>query len=169
MTTNAVNRIVLDGSSARIRFHMSIFGGITKITGIEEKLKQEKVWFLGEQYATARTPGQVEVSDIEVVMSSVGWANLLGALPDQFSDIDFPITCNERHVTLATGYTVLLDEAKIVGTKQDIEASEKARMVTIPMSIMRIAHKGRDGSRKTLARRPGVSPLVSPAGQALGF
>lgn len=169
MTTNAVNGIVLDGSSARIRLHLSIFGGITKLSGIEEKLKQEKIWFLGEQYATARTPGQVEISDIEVVMSSVGWAALVGALPDQFSDIDFPITCNERHVTLATGYTILLDQAKIIGTKQDIEATEKARLVTIPMSVMRIAHKGSDNTRKTLARRPGVSPQVSPAGQALGF
>jgi hypothetical protein len=169
MTTSAVNNIVLDGSSARIRLHMSIFGGIQKITGLEEKLKQEKVWFLGEQYATARTPGQVELSDAEMVMSSVGWSNLLGALPDQFSDIDFPITCNERHVTLAFGYTVLLDQVKIIGSKQDFEASEKARMVTVPISIMRIVHKGRDGSRKTLARRPNVSPLVSPAGQALGF
>jgi hypothetical protein len=169
MTTNAVNNIVLDGSSARIYLHLSKFGGITKITGIEEKLKQEKVVFLGEQHATARTPGIVEISDIEIVFSSVGWANLLGYLPDQFSDIDFPITCNERHVTLATGYTVLLDEVKLIGSKQDFEASEKNRLVTVPASVMRIVHKGAAGGKKTLARRPGVSPLVSPAGQALGF
>ncbi|HVE13960.1 MAG TPA: hypothetical protein VNI01_11235 [Elusimicrobiota bacterium] len=169
MSNNAINNLALDGSSARIRLHLSIFGGIEKITGIEEKLKQEKVVFLGERYATARTPGIVEVSDIEIVMSSIGWAALVGALPDQFSEIDFPITCNERHVQLATGYTVLLDQVQIIGTKQDIEASEKMRRVTIPASVMRIAHKGSDGVKKTLARRPGVSPLVSPAGQALGF
>lgn len=169
MPISGVNNIALDGSSARIRWHLSSFGGITKISSVEEKKKIEKVTFLGEQYATAVTPGIIEISDLEIEMTSLGWSNLLGALPDQFGEIEFPITANERHVTVAFGYTVCLDRCAILGTKQEIEASEKARKVTIPMRCMLIHHKGRDGTKKTVGRRPGVSPLASPAAQALGF
>ena len=168
MASNAVNNIALDGSSGRIRWHLSIFP-LTKLSGGGEKKKIEKVNFIGEQYATAVTPGVIEIEDLEAELTTVVWKEMLAAFPDQFGEIEFPITFNERHVTLATGYTICFDRCSIIGTKQEIEASEKARKVTLTLRCMLVHHKGADGTKKTMGRRPGVSLLSSPAAQQLGF
>ena len=169
MGTNSVNNIALNAASVRLRFHLSAFGGITKITVPEETVKREKLAFIGEQYQTATTPGMVEVGDGEWEMTTVAWKELLAVLPDQFSEVEFPITGNEGHVTLDTDYTVLMDRCSIIGTKREIEASEKAGKVTVKYQCMLVAHKGADGSWKTIARRPGDDPSTSPAAQALMF
>lgn len=169
MGTNSVNNIALNAASVRVRWHLSAFGGFTKFTIPEETVKREKLVFIGEQYATAYTPGIVEIGDAEAEMTTVGWKEMLAALPDQFSEVEFPITANEGHVTLDTDYTVLMDRCSIIGTKREIEASEKANKVTLKLQVMMVAHKGADDSWKTIARRPGDDPSTSPAAQALMF
>lgn len=167
---NPANNIALDGSTARIRINASSFGGITKLSIPEEKLKREKIAAIGEAYATIRTPGVVEVGDGELEMTSVGWRAFMAVLPDRFGEIEFPITANQRHYAIpGPGYGVILDRCAILGTKQEIEASEKAGKVTIPLSVILLLHRGADGVWKTLARRPGEAPTASGAAQALMF
>ncbi len=169
MGTNSVNNIALNAASARIRWHLSAFGGFTKLTVPEETVKTEKLVFLGQAYATAYTPGIIEIGDGEAMITTVGWKELLAVLPDIFSEIEFPITVSESHVTLDTNYSLLMDRCSIIGTKQEIENSEKARQVTIKLRCMMVKHKGADGAWKTIGRRPGVSPASSPAASALMF
>jgi hypothetical protein len=169
MGTNSVNNIALNAASVRLRFHLSAFGGVTKLTIPEETVKREKVPFIGDAYATAYTPGFVEIGDGELEMTTVAWKEMLASLPDQFSEVEFPITANESHVTLDTDYTVVMDRCSIIGTKRDIEAGEKAGRVTLKFQCMLVKHKGADGQYKTIARRAGDDPSTSPAAQALGF
>ncbi len=164
-----VNDIAYDASTARIRISSSAFGGITKLAFPEEKVKNEKILTIGQQYATIRTEGVVEVGDGEIEMTSVGWAAWLAVLPSEFSAIEFPITAAQVHPQFQGPYSVIWDRCKILGTKQDIEASERGNRVTIPVSVIMLLHKGSDGAWKTLARRPGPRQPASPAAQALMF
>lgn len=167
---NAATNIAFDGSTARIRINMSALAGITKLSIPEEKLKREKIAAIGEAYATIRTPGVVEVGDGEMEMTSVGWRAFLAFLPDRFGEVEFPITANQRHYAIpGAAYSVILDRCSILGTKQEIEASEKAGKVTIPLSVILLLHRGADGQWKTLARRPGETPTTSAQAQALMF
>jgi hypothetical protein len=168
--SNGVNHLAFDGGSTRIRVSRSALGGITKLSIPEEKKKVEKIPTIGEAYATIRTPGVVEVGDGEMEMTSVGWRAWLAVLPDQFGDIEFPITTNQRHTQIrGPGYSVILDRCMILGTKQEIEASEKGNRVTIPLSVIMLIQRGADGTWKTLARRPGTDVSASPAAQQLMF
>lgn len=170
MATNGVNDIAYDCSTARIRFHLSAFGGVTKMSFPEEKIKNEKIVPIGQQYATIRTRGIVEVGDAEIEMTTVGWKAWLSKLPDAFSEIEFPITVAEVHPQSAGPYSVIWDRVKILGTKQEIDNSEKAHRVTIPVSVIMLFHKGSDNQWKTLARRPGQRISgASPAAAALMF
>ena len=106
MGTNSVNNIALNAASARIRWHLSAFGGFTKLTVPEETVKTEKLVFLGQAYATAYTPGIIEIGDGEAMITTVGWKELLAVLPDIFSEIEWPkekppamITIDDRALT----------------------------------------------------------------------
>lgn len=164
-----VNDLAYDTSTARVRISTSALGGITKMSFPEEKLKLEKLAPIGYQYQTIRTPGIVEVGDGELEMTTVGWAAWLAYLPPVLSSVEFPITVSEVHPQMPGPYSVIWDRCTILGTKQEIDNSEKAHRVTIPISVILLLHKGADGTFKTLARRPGPKLPVSAAAQALMF
>lgn len=171
MATNGVNDIAYDCGTAYVRMHTTRFGGITKLSFPEEKLKVEKLNTVGGQYATIRTAGVVEVGDGEIEMTTVAWRHWLSKLPDNFGNVEFPITVAEVSPQVAgVPYSVIWDRVRILGTKQEIDNSEKAHRVTIPVSVIMLFHRGADGKFKTLARRTGQSGTrPSPAAQALMF
>jgi hypothetical protein len=168
MAAASIKNLALNSASVRIRIHLSAFP-VTKLKLPDEMVKEEKFAFIGDAYPTARTPGIVEIGEGELETTTVVWKKMLAVLPDQFTEIEFPITANEGHVSLATDYTVRLLRCRILGTKREIEVSEKGGRLTVPYSSMLVQHKGDDGNWKTLARRAGLDPSTSPAGQALGF
>lgn len=162
----APSNVAYDSSSFSIRFHLSVFP-LTKITLPEEKLKQDVFPEIGEQYATHYTPGIVDAMTCEAEMITTRWKRFLAALPDPISSAVFPITGNSRHPTVRGSYTWILDDCGIIGTKEEIEASEKANKITISFRVMRKLMRGDDNVWKTLARRPGVSIDASANAQAL--
>lgn len=170
MPTDGVNNINYDGSCSRIYWHMTKFGGMVSLDLPDVKKKVEKIALLGEQYQTVVTPGMFEVGDAVATFTAVGWKKALGRLPDRYGDIEFPITTNERHVTVTAGYSTILDRCAIIGVKGGkLENSEKGRLVEVTMRVMLVHEKGESGGWKTAGRRPGESPLASPAAQALMF
>lgn len=167
--TNAIapSNVAFDPSTVTIRWHLSAFGGITKLTPPEENLKQEKIPTIGEQYSVYYTPGTVEVGDAECEMLTVAWKDMLAKLPDPFSSAVFPITGNERAPTVRGSYGWILDDCGIIGTKHAIEAGEKANRITFKLRVMRMLYRGSDNVWKTLARRPGQS--INPSAAALAL
>lgn len=171
MATNAINGLNYDATCTRIRWNLSALGGFTKFTIPEQKKKVEKIALIGDQYATVRTPGVMEISDATASITAVGWKEMLAKLPDEYSNIEFPITTNERHVQIAGSYGTILDRCQIIGVKGgDIEGgSEKNRIVELTIQVITIRERGADGRWKLAARRPGANPDASPAARALMF
>jgi len=168
MANNGLN---YDAGSARIRWHLSSIGGMTKLSLPEQKKKFEKIALIGDQYQTIVTPGIMEIGDATTAFTAVGWKELLAKLPDEYMSIEFPITTNERHVSIPGSYGIVLDRCQIIGHKGgDIEGgSEKNRIIEVTLRVIMVHERGADGKWKTAARRPGVSPEASPAAKALMF
>jgi hypothetical protein len=166
MPATSVRNIAFDGSTTRIRISMLAL----PCTGIElpdEKKKIEKIAFLGEQVQTIVTPGMLELGDLTIKTTTLVWAkSLLPRLPDVFSELEFPVTVAQLHPAAPAPYHILIDRVAIIGTKQNIENSEKAGIIELPCRAVQMFHWGADRQWKSLVRRPGQP---APATQALMF
>lgn len=165
MAIKSARNIAFDGSTTRIRLHLSAI----PCTGFElpdENMKREKSAFLGEQVQTIITPGMLEVGELTIKTTTVVWSRLLlPRLPDVFSDLEFPVTVGQVHPATVP-YHILCDRVSILGTKQNIENTEKSGIIEIKCLVVQLFHYGEDKQWKSLARRPGQP---APPTRALMF
>lgn len=170
MATNGVNSVNYDGSCTFIRWNLSRIGGFISFELPKLTRKEEKIALLGESYPAVRTPGIYELGDATAELTVVGWKEMLAKLPDRYGDIEFPITTSESTPTVTGAYSTIMDRCRIKEVDPGkLENSEKGRIVKVTLSVILLHERGADGKFKTMGRRPGESPLASPAGQALMF
>lgn len=167
IVADPVRDIAYDCGTAKLRIGARAVGGVQSMSFPDETVKMEKLRALGQQYATIRTQGVIEIGDGEIEITTVGWADLLSVLPDNFGSVEFPITVAQVHPQIAGPYSVIWDRCKIIGRKEKIETSEKAGLITIPLNVIMVLQKGYDGSYKTIGLRPGQRAIASLDAQAL--
>ncbi len=167
---NATNGLNFDGSSVRLRLSRSALGGIVKLSLPEITLKEEKIVLLGDQSVSVRTPGIMEIGDGALTITQVGWKAWLAVLPDEWMNVEFQVTGNQRHATIRGSYGTILDRCRMTKKKPSEWANdEKNATQEITLSCMSVIERGDDGKWKRAARRPGADPKDSPAAQALMF
>ncbi len=166
MAATSVRNMAFDGSTTRIRLSMLAL----PCTGFQlpdEKKKIEKSAFLGEQVQTIVTPGMLEIGELIIKTTTLVWAkSLLPRLPDDFGELEFPVTVAQLHPAAPAPYHLLIDRCAIIGTKQNIENTEKAGVIEITCRCIQMFHWGADRQWKGLTRRPGKP---APATAALMF
>lgn len=144
--------IAADGSTAAVHFRKT--GIACNKLEWDEELKKEKVRRIGHQGHAARTEGAYEAKDASVEVEVWIWSHLiLPKLPKNgYGNFPFPVKGQFLHPDVAGSYTVLLSSCCIIGEKGSIEASEKAGMITIPLSVMQVRKRDGRGDWHSLNR-----------------
>lgn len=165
MPDNGLADLTWDGSSAFLRFG-ALKVPFLKFDRPKVETKTEKIRRIGEQLATVRTPGSVEIADISAEMLTTDYVSLiLPRMPRHGGNlIEFPITMNRRHPSVIGSYSILLDQCRIVADEESIEAGEKGAVYKLGLSVMNVWEKGADGVWKCKALLP---TLPSSAARAL--
>lgn len=165
-----INGITFSAPSVRLRWNTSALGGVISLELPKSTLKEEVLVLLGEQSPSVRTEGIMEFGKAKATLTATGWALWLAVLPDQFMNVEFPITGNQRNVQIPYSYSTILDRCRIVDHQPaKWGGDEKSTNHDLELSVMNILVRGADGVWKTPARRAGDSPLTSPAAQVLMF
>lgn len=166
----AVNGIEFSAPSVRLRFNKSALGGVVSIEMPKVEVKEELITLLGEQMPSVRTEGMVSFDKAKLVLTAVGWKEWLGLLPDEYMNTEFPLTGNQRHVTVPGSYSTILGRCRIM-SKQNGKwgGDEKGTPVNLEIQPMFVLERGSDGKWKTAGRRVGASPALDPWTKALMF
>lgn len=152
-------------ASLAIRFG-TLKAALTKLSPPKEDVKVEKIRMVGDQLATKRTPGIVDVGDGTIEMlATVYEAQILPRLPKHGGTLtQFVITCTYSHPSVEGSLAYLYDRCRIIGTEDPpVEASEKGAIVKLTVSVMEKSVKGRDGVWKSLALKPGLPSSTAKA------
>lgn len=143
-------------SSARILFG-TIIVPVLKFDVPKEEIKTEKVPRVGEVRPTKRTAGRMEIGDIAVEIELSDYeALILPRMPKHGATlIEFVITCNVKHASVAGSYGMLLDGCRIVSREgPSFAPDEKALVKKLGISVMATWERGRDGVWKCLDLNP---------------
>jgi hypothetical protein len=135
------------------------------IPAVETKV--EKPPEIGAPLATKRTPGRSEIADFDSEMLlTVYESTLLPSYGQHASnEIEQTILVRWFHPSIAGSLSVLIDGARsLKETLPELDGSEKAAIVKISWSAMRVWRAGRDGKWKASAR---IRGLPSATAQAL--
>lgn len=163
---NGLDDVTWDGSSAIAR------AGSTKVAFLsferpKVETKTEKVLRLGEQMASKRTPGKVEVGDASAEMLLTDWySTWLPRMPRHGGTLlEFPVTMNRRHPAVAgnASYSFVCQQCRIVGQEEKIENGEKPATMKLMLSVMAVWEKGGDGIWKCMARIPSLPDSATQA------
>ena len=154
------------GADVRIRVGTTAIPCEGGVEPPKETIKTETIRALGDQVARVRTVGVLEMGDASITLSAAVFAaRLLPMVPiNGWSLFEFVVTVSHQHPLLGTPYLQVWDQCRFTGIEPDnIEPSEKALMIKLPISTIQVFHKGVDGIRKSLARNP---ILPTPAAAA---
>ena len=167
---SGINGTTFSAASVRLRWNTSALGGVLSLELPEFSIKEEQLVLLGDQTPSVRTEGIAEIGKATATLTGTGWASWLAVLPDQYMNCEFPLTGNQRNVQIPYSYSTILDRCRITKHKPGKwGGDEKSTNHDLELSCMNVLVRGADGQWKTPARRPGDSPLTSPAAQALMF
>lgn len=145
-----------EGGLSRVRLG-STATPCTKVTPPKESVKVEAVRRLGEMVAEVRTIGIYEIDGGSItVESAVFAARILPKLQlNGFTQTEWQLTVAARAPGVGGPYIQVWDRCRFTGTEQEaIEATEKALLITLPISVIQIFHKGTDGKYHSLAVNP---------------
>lgn len=162
-----LENVTWDGAtSVLIRFGI-VKVPVLKITPPKVDIKVDKIGPVGEMLATKRTPGVAEIGDLALELLTSDYEEfVLPRMPKHAgTEIQFVITCTISHPSVKGSLGRLCDGCRIIGLEgPDLERTEKGLITKLPISVMNLWEKGRDGVWKTLVRK---SKMTSADAKAL--
>ncbi len=155
MATNGLDDVTWDSTSARLRFGITS-APCTKFDRPKVERKREKVLRVGEELASKRTPGIVDIGDVSAEMLATDWVSVvLPRMPAQgWAGIEFTVTLVRKHPSVTGLYSILMDRCSIVSSEESVGADEKGAIVKFSLSVMNVFERGADGIWKCMARLP---------------
>lgn len=162
---NALNDVTWDSTCVACWF------GSTKVqpTSFEApdvETKTEKVPRVGEQLATKRTVGRMEIGKLKVEFDLADYTSvILPVMPVMGGSLtELNITARVKHPTVKGAYSLLLERCRIVkrgGPKFD--ESSKGLVKTLEIEPMRVWEKQEGGQYVTEANLSGSLPMSALA------
>src|SRR6478609_2783788 len=151
------NGVAYSGSNVRILIGTTEIGIIKVSFG--DKLKPEKGKRLGSQQNDFRTDGEYETEDGSMTLETAEAQRMLDLMPSNgFGNTRFPISGSYDHSTLGHR-TFKLDDTRVSGLKESLEAGGKATEVEVSIDYMQVYRNGKTINRVRGKANTGTSRL----------